>query len=334
MDALKRSAIYIVVFLVALTVCFSPSSRIFAAEYPTKPVTIIVPFGAGSLSFMIAQMIGDEMGKRLGQRFLVVTKPGGTGSTGSLFAKNARPDGYTILETWIGPMVMVPIRNPKLKYDPLKDFEFLAQALQSPVVALALKDAPYNTLKEFVEYVKKHPNRIFKAGSGGAMSLHGIYAAETFHDAGIKVQNIYYQASSKSLPDLLGGNLDITFSTFMALAQYDELKALGVFSAERIPEFGSVPTAKEQGFTTPVAVAWCGFSTPVGIPPEVKTKLVSTFKDVLTDEKVKKKMFSKLNMFVVYRGPEEFRAIVERDLKAMRDPVMRIVERQKTQGKK
>jgi len=326
---MRRVRYILLLLLIIVSFCLFPTMGAKAASWPAKPVTIVIPWGAGSLSFMLAQLIGDEMGKILDQRFLVVAKPGGSGATGSLFVKNSRPDGYTILQAWIAPFVMVPIRNPKVKYDPLKDFDLLAYATQNPVVALTRKDAPYNTLKEFVDYVKKNPNRIFKFGSGGAMSLHSIYGNEVFHNAGVKVQGIYYQASSKALPDLVGRNLDVGFSTFMSLARFEELKAIGVFASERIPEFKDVPTIKEQGLEAPVTMAWSGFAAPAGLPPEVREKLVSTLQKVLTNEEVKKRIFKNLNQFVVYHGPGDFKGIIERDLKSMRTPVERIMERQK-----
>ena len=326
---MKRFWNITLLLLLIVSFCVFPAMDAKAAKWPTKPVTIVIPWGAGSLSFMLAQLIGDEMGKILGQRFLVVAKPGGSGATGSLYVKSARADGYTILQPWIAPFVMVPIRNPKVKYDPLKDFDLLAYATQNPVVALARKDAPYNTLKEFVDYVKKNPNRIFKFGSGGAMSLHSIYGNEVFYNAGVKVQGVYYQASSKALPDLVGRNLDVGFSTFMSLARFEELKAIGVFAGDRIPEFKDVPTVKEQGLKAPVTMAWSGFAAPAGLSSEVREKLVSTLQKVLTNEEVKKRIFKNLNQFVVYHGPEGFRKIIERDLKSMRAPVERIMERQK-----
>jgi len=270
---MRRVRYILLLLLIIVSFCLFPTMGAKAASWPAKPVTIVIPWGAGSLSFMLAQLIGDEMGKILDQRFLVVAKPGGSGATGSLFVKNS--------------------------------------------------------LKEFVDYVKKNPNRIFKFGSGGAMSLHSIYGNEVFHNAGVKVQGIYYQASSKALPDLVGGNLDVGFSTFMSLARFEELKAIGVFASERIPEFKDVPTVKEQGLEAPVTMAWSGFAAPAGLPPEVREKLVSTLQKVLTNEEVKKRIFKNLNQFVVYHGPGDFKGIIERDLKSMRTPVERIMERQK-----
>jgi tripartite-type tricarboxylate transporter receptor subunit TctC len=290
---------------------------------------IVVPWGPGGLSSMLAQLIGDEMGKILGQRILVVNKPGGSGATGALYVKNAKPDGYTILQVWIAPFVMVPIRNPKVKYDPLKDFDLLAYATENPVTPLALKDKPYDTLKEFVDYVKKNPNRIHKFGCGGAMSVHCIFGNQVFHQAGVKVQGVYYQAASKSLPDLLGGDLDITYSNFQALTQYENVKALGVFSSERVQEFKDVPTIKEQGFEAPVTASWSGFAAPAGLPTEVREKLIETIRTVLTNEKVKKRIFDNLNQFVTYEGPEGFKDIIERDIKTMRGPVEQVMEMQK-----
>jgi tripartite-type tricarboxylate transporter receptor subunit TctC len=318
-----------VMLIIVLGLCVLPVQGAKAGEYPSKPVTIVIPWGPGSLSFSLAQLIGDEMGKILGQRFMVIAKPGGSGAKASNFIKNSRPDGYTLYQPWIAPFVMVPIRNPNVQYDPLKDFDLLAYATQNPVVALALKDAPYKNLKEFVDYVKKNPGRIFKFGSGGAMSLHSIYGNTVFQNAGVKVQAVYYQASSKSLPDLLGKNLDVCFSTFMALKPYEEIGAIGVFGSERLPQFKAVPTVKEQGLAAPVTMAWSGIAAPKGLPPEVWDKLVVTLREVLTNEEVKGRIFGRLNQFVDYRGPEGFKRIIERDLRDMRGPVQKVMEMKK-----
>jgi tripartite-type tricarboxylate transporter receptor subunit TctC len=326
---MKRIQFLPILLLVVVSFSLLPAAIAEAADWPKKSVTIVVPWGPGGMSSLLAQLIGDEMSKVLDQRCLVLNKPGGSGSTGALFVKKARPDGYTILQAWIAPFVMVPIRNPQVKYDPLKDFDLLAYATQNPVVALAKKGAPYNTLKEFVDLVKQNPDRIYKFGSGGAMSLHSIYGDTVFHNAGVKVQGIFYQASSKSLPDLIGGNLDVCFSTFMSLARFDDLKAIGVFADKRVPEFKDVPTIKEQGLDAPVTMAWSGFAAPAGLPSDVRKKLVDTFNKILTDKDITGRIFSKLNQFVDYQGPDGFRKIIERDLKSMRGPVERIMERQK-----
>ena len=326
---MKKVKYFPLIGVFILCLALMPLQGVKAAEYPSKPVTIVIPWAPGSLSFLLAQLIGDEMGKILGQRFLVVAKPGGSGATASVFIKNARADGYTLFQPWIAPFVMVPIRNPKVKYDPLSDFDLLAYATQNPVVALAKKDAPYATLKEFVDYIKKNPGRVFKFGSGGAMSLHSIYGNTVFQNAGVKVQAVYYQASSKSIPDLIGNNLDVCFSTFMSLKPYEQIRAIGVFSSERIPQFKDVSTVKEQGLAAPVTAAWSGIAAPKGLPPDVNRKLVNTLKTVLTNEEIKNRIFEKLNQFVAYEGPEGFRKIIERDLRDMRGPVELVTKMKK-----
>lgn len=326
---MKRFWNITLLLLLIVSFCVFPAMSAKAAKWPSKPIMIVVPWGPGGLSSMLAQLIGEEMGKILGQRCLVVNKPGGSGATGALYVKNAKPDGHTILQAWIAPFVMVPIRNPKVKYDPLKDFDLLAYATENPVTPLALKDKPYDTVREFVNYVKKNPDRTFRFGCGGAMSVHCIFGNQIFHQAGVKVEGVYYQAASKSLPDLLGGDLDMTYSNFQALAQFENVKALGVFSAERVPEFKDVPTIKEQGFEAPITASWSGFAAPAGLPTEVREKLIDTIRTVLTNEKVKKRIFKNLLQFVVYQGPEGFERIIKQDINAMRGPVEQIMEMQK-----
>lgn len=139
-----KKGLAILIFLSLLVASFPGQA---AAKYPEKPITIVCPWAAGGMAFLMAMELGNEMEKILGKRVLVVSQTGGAGAAGTTYVKQAPADGYTLFQAWIAPFVMVPLQNPQIGYDPLKDFTLLAYMTENPVVALTHKDSPYNTLK-------------------------------------------------------------------------------------------------------------------------------------------------------------------------------------------
>lgn len=327
----RRLFVLVLLVLLAAPLFGEGQTEESAAErFPERPVTLVIPWDTGSMSFLMGQMFAEFLSDYFGQRFLVEAKPGGTGSTGARFVANSEPDGYTILQAWIAPMVLVPLRGQDVGYDPIEDFDHLGYGTQNPVVVYAHVDAPYDTLREFVEHVEDNPNQTFSYGSGGALAIHTIYAEETFAESGVEVEAVLYQGSSAALPDLLSRNLDVVFSTPTAIVQYDDVKPIAIYADERIRQqgLGSIPTAKELGFDTPVAVAWAGWAAPAGLPDAVRQKLVDAFEALFTDEEMTARIRDRLNLFPTYKNPEEFRAIIERDLNDLSGPIQRALERQ------
>lgn len=321
-----KKGLAILIFLSLLVASFPGQA---AAKYPEKPITIVCPWAAGGMAFLMAMELGNEMEKILGKRVLVVSQTGGAGAAGTTYVKQAPADGYTLFQAWIAPFVMVPLQNPQIGYDPLKDFTLLAYMTENPVVALTHKDSPYNTLKEFVDYVRANPGKFFKFGGGPTLSVHSLFGNEVFRNAGVKVQGVYYVDSGAPMLDLVGKTLDVSFHTFEALKRFPTIKALGVFSEKRYPEFPDVPTVLEQGLKAPTVKSWSGIAAPKGIPPEVRDYLVETIKKILQDPKFQQKIFNNMNQFVVYHGPEGFAEIIRWDMEQMKGPVQRASEMEK-----
>jgi len=325
MKMLKSS----VVLFVCLSLLFAYCPDRAMAKYPEKPITIVCPWAPGGLAFLMAMELGNEMEKILGKRVLVTSQTGGAGAAAATAVKQAVPDGYTLFQAWIAPFVMVPLQNPQIGYDPLKDFTLLAYMTENPVVALAHRDSPYNTLKEFVDYLKANPGKLLKFGGGPTLSVHSLFANEVFHNAGVRVQPVYYVDSGAPIPDLAGKTLDVSFHIFEALKRFPVTKALGVFSEKRYPEFPDVPTIAEQGLKAPTVKSWSGFAAPKGIPEEARNLLVQTMQKIITDRKFQEKIFNNMNQFVVYHGPEGFAEIIRRDMEQMKGPVERAMERER-----
>jgi tripartite-type tricarboxylate transporter receptor subunit TctC len=259
----------------------------------------------------MAQEVALRVQPMLGQRMLVVAKTGGPGVVGTLDVKKSPPDGYTLLQAWIGTFVTVPVTSPAIEYDSLRDFTYLAYLTENPVVAMARKDAPYNTLAEFVAHVKANSGRRFTFGGGPSVSIHSISCADTFRTAGINVDAIYYGDSELSLPDLVAGNLSLACGTFGGLKIHEaRLKPLGVYTKKRIPQFKDVATIAEQSLGGPAVPSWSGIVAPANLPNEIRMKLIDVFKRIGTDPEFGNKIWSSYNQFVIYKAPGEFRRTV------------------------
>lgn len=296
-------------------------------EYPKKPITIVVPWAPGGTSSVIALALASELGDYFGVRVLVSNKPGASGAKGTLYVKNARPDGYTLSQAWIAGFAQVPLYHEDPGYDPLKDFYPVAQVSAEPVVAVARKDAPWDTVREFIEDAKKDPEKYNWSG-GGALSVHALFFGELVHNAGVDMEGVLYQGATAALPDLLGGTIDVSAgtSTFLALHP-EELKAVGVFAEERDPLFPDVPTIKEQGLQAPTVMSWSGIAVHIDTPDEIKWKLVDAFRKILTSKEFKDKMLKDANVRVRYRDPVGFYKTWLKSLEQMKAPIERLKAR-------
>jgi len=298
-------------------------------KYPTRPVTIICPWKPGGAAEIAARIMAKYLEPILGQRVDVVCKTGGTGATGTTFVKNSKADGYTLIQAFIGPFAQVPLYlGDKCPYDPLKDFYPLGQYSDEPVVMLAKKEKPWDTIKDFIMDAKNHPGK-YKCGAGGSLSLHAIFASELFRKAGVDVKIVPYPGCLAGVPDLLGGDLDIISGNYTGLALYPDLKALGVFANKRDPLMPSVPTIKELGYDVEAVSTWAGYAVRSETPDYIKEKLVTAIRKVATSKEFKDEMWKKIKVRVVYRNPVEFYKLWEDSLRVMEGPVKRLIEAQK-----
>lgn len=250
-----------------------------AQDFPSKPVTWIVPYTPGGITDTRSRLIADEFGKALGQTVVVENKPGAGGTLGLEYVARADPDGYTIVYGTLGTLAAAPSLYADLRYDSLEDFESIHMMGASPNTLIAHEATPYNTVEELVAYAKEHPGEVTVGLAGIGTGTH--LASELFAaDAGVEFLQVPYKGSAPMLNDLIAGRLDIAFDypvSTLGHVQSGSVKVLGVTSAERLELFPDAPTMAEAGFPGAETGSWSGIFAPGGTPPERVEILADAF---------------------------------------------------------
>lgn len=254
------------------------------AEYPTRPITLIVPFAAGGPTDVVARTIGVSMGKTLGTTIVVENKVGAGGTIAANYVAKAAPDGYTIFLHHNGMATAVGLYR-KLAYDPLKDFEYIGQVADVPMTLLARKDFPANNLQELIRYTKLNEDKINLANAGlGAVShLCGMMFQQAI---GQKWTTVPFSGTGPAMTALLGGQVDIlcdqTTQT-IPIIKADKVRFYGVTTKQRISTLPDAPTLGEQGLKDFEVIVWHGIYAPKGTPSEAIGKLNNALRVALKD---------------------------------------------------
>jgi putative tricarboxylic transport membrane protein len=259
-----------------------------AQDYPSRPITVIVPFPPGGASDVVARIVTNEMSRTLGQSFIIENVGGAGGTIGSARAAAAAPDGYTLLAAAMGSHVAAPVLTPNVKYDPLADFVPIGITADSPAVVIARKDFPAQDLKEFIAVLRQQGDVVKQAHGGIGASSH--MACLLFTAAiGAKPTLVAYRGSGPALNDLVGGHVDFMCEQSVSVADQvlaGSVKAYAVAASERLPTLPNVPTAREAGINYEMSV-WAGLFAPKGVPPEVITRLADALDKALDDPGVR-----------------------------------------------
>ena len=288
-----------------------------AQDYPTRSVTVIVPFPAGGASDVVARIISNQMSKILGQPFIIENVSGAGGTVGSARAAAAAPDGYTLLAAAMGSHVAAPVLTPNVKYDPLVDFVPIGITAHSPAVVIARKDFPAQDLKEFVAVLRQQGGALKQAHGGIGASSHMACLLFT-EQIGAKPTLVAYRGSGPALNDLLGGHVDFMCEQSVSVAESvlaGLVKAYVVSAPERLAMLPNVPTAKEAGVDYEMSV-WSGLFAPKGVAPEVTAKLADAL-DKALDEPVVGETLAKLGGSIpakAERNPASFDRFVRSEI--------------------
>ena len=245
------------------------------AQYPNKPIRLLVPFAPGGSSEIVSRAYGAEMAKVLGQNVIVENKPGGAGNIAMVEAKNAEKDGYTIILGHVGTMAVNPAMFAKLPYDPVKDFIPITLLSKVPSLIVVNATVPANNLKEFIALVKSKPGAVNYGSAGNGSSGH-LAMAYLNQVAGIDSQHVPYKGTGPMMTDLLAGRLEATFTGAPPLLPHvksGKLRALAVGTARRSPAMPDVPTVAEQGYPGFETSQWYGLLAPAGTPDAIIKKL-------------------------------------------------------------
>ena len=286
-----------------------------AQDYPSKTVTIVVPFPAGGSSDMVGRVLGQRMAERLKGTFIVENKPGATGAIGAASVKNAAPDGYTLLVSSLAVFVVNPHLQKTLPYDPSKDFDLITVAVQAPNVLVANPQQPVKNVKELVEYLKKNPDKATFASSGAGSSDH--LTAELFwQETGTKAIHVPYKGGAPAIQDVIAGHAEYSFQNINAVLsqiQAGKLKALAITSAKRSPLLPDVPTLTESGVKNAEVYSWQALAAPRGLPAPVKAKIHGAAVESLKDPAVAKQLTDQ-GFEIVANKPEEFSKFQQAEL--------------------
>jgi tripartite-type tricarboxylate transporter receptor subunit TctC len=273
-----------------------------AQGYPSRSVTLIVPYAAGGPTDTVARVLAQAMTKPLGQTLVVENRPSAGGVLGPELVKNAKPDGYTILIHHIG-MATTPTLYRQLRYNPLADYEYIGLVNEVPMTLIGKPGLPPNNLKELITYIKANKDKITyaNAGIGAASHLCGMLFMSAI---GTDVLTIPYKGTGPAMNDLVGGQVDFmcdqTTSTTGQI-KGGKVKVYGLTSKQRVESLPDVPTLDEQGLKGAEVGIWHGLYAPKGTPKPVVDKLVASLQEALKDQGVQKR-FSDLG--AVTYGPD------------------------------
>jgi tripartite-type tricarboxylate transporter receptor subunit TctC len=262
----------------------------FAQQYPTKSITLLVPYAAGGPTDTVARVVGQSMSKTLGQTVIVENKPSAGGILAPEQVKNAKPDGYTILIHHIG-MATTPALYRQLRFNPLTDFEYIGLINDVPMTLIANPKVPARDFKEFLAYIKGNKDKVTyaNAGIGAASHLCGMLFMSAIQT---DVLTIPYKGTGPAMNDLLGGQVtfmcDQTTNTTSQIKS-GKVKAYGVTSRQRVASLPNLPTLDEQGLKGFEVGIWHGLYAPKGTPKPVLDKLVAALQAAVKDETVKKR---------------------------------------------
>ncbi|KQP23082.1 tripartite tricarboxylate transporter substrate binding protein [Pseudorhodoferax sp. Leaf267] len=285
-----------------------------AQTWPEKAVTMVVPFPPGGSTDQVARAVGPLLTDKLKQSFLVDNKAGATGTIGATFVKRAAPDGYTFLVTSLGPLVIVPHLLKGMQFDPLKDFDTITVAVQSPNVLVVPANSPHKSLADVVAYNKANPGKMTFASAGNGSSDH--LTAELFwQQVGTKGIHVPYKGGAPAHTDLMGGQVDASFQNVNSVLQYikgGKMRALAVTSAKRSAVLPDVPTMAEAGVKNVEVTSWQAIVAPKGLPADVRTKAHAAFVEALNSPKVKDQ-FTSIGFEMVANTPAEFEAFQQKE---------------------
>ena len=263
-----------------------------AQDYPSRTVTVIVPFAAGGPADITGRLVADIFNRHLGQKFVVENVGGAGGTTGTLRAARAPADGYTIISGHLGTNALAPAFYPNLGYDPQKDFAPIGLTAEYPELLVVRKDFPANNLKEFIAYAKANPDKL-NAGHAGLGSVSYIGCLLLQSAIGIKPTMIPFTGTAPVLNAMLAGQVDYGCDPVLGplgQVQAGNLKALAVAAKKRSPLLPDVPTSHEQGLPEFDIAPFYAVFVPTGTPQAVIDKLADALNKGLNEEAVQKRL--------------------------------------------
>ena len=287
---LNRRSFVVATLAVAATPAAAQTSG-QAAPWPSKPIKLVVPYAPGGTTDVVARMVAEYLGQRLGQNIIVDNKPGKGAMVGTAIVAKAPPDGYTLLMSVISGLSISPTLYGGGDFDPMGDFIHVSIASTNPSVLVANPTFQAKTFKEFVEYAKANPGKVSYATSGAGSSNH-LLGARLAQVIGAELVHVPYRGAGPAMIDTIAGNVPVMFDSLPSAAPHikaGKVRALAVSGETRSPAFPDVPTMKELGYPDLISYSWFGISVPAKTPQPIVDRLATEMQAVLKEPAVIKR---------------------------------------------
>jgi len=306
------------------------ASPVAFANYPDRPITLIVPAAPGGAADTLSRIVGDTLSKELGQPVVVQNKPGAAAAIGMSELARSKNDGYTLGMVFAGPMAVNPNLYKTLRYDPDKDFDPISLVAISPLVISVNTSLGIKTLEDLVDYSKKNPDKITFGSAGIGSTQH--LCMELFKvTADVNMMHVPYQGTSPATMDLLSGVIPVMCDNVISISpqfKTGKIAPLAVTTTERLDAFPDVPTVAESGYPSFQANGWYGMAAPAGVDPAIINRISKIVNQMIQSDAVRRELTAQ-GMIPASNTPEEFRAYIKADREKWADVVKRAgIERQ------
>jgi tripartite-type tricarboxylate transporter receptor subunit TctC len=295
-----------------------------AAEYPTRPIRLVVPQAPGSSSDTVARIVAMELTRQMGQQVVVDNRPGGALLIGMELVARAVPDGYTIGYAPIGALVISPNLIPKVPFDVLKDFRPIAQIATNQMLLAASPASGLRTVREVIDFARAHPGKLANASSGNGTPGHvGLELFKVMTNT--RIVHVPYKGGAAAIADLVSGQVQLMMEGLNSItphAKAGRVRAIAVSGAKRSEALSDVPTIAEAGVPGYEATTWNGIVAPAGVPRIVVVRLNAEINKALASPMLRER-FAAIGAEPSPSTPEQFAALIQQENEKWRDVVKR-----------
>lgn len=300
---------------VALLLAATVPVRAQVVDYPSRPITVLVPFVAGGSSDVVMRLVSKRVSEKLKQTIVIDNRPGGAGNVAAIAIKNAPKDGYTLMMGHTGTHAINATLYPDLKFDPVKDFSPITPLISFNNILIVNAESTAKSAKALVALAKTKPDGLTYASQGVGTGGHllGVILAK---QSGIKLIHVPYRGVAPAVTDMVAGRVDLMFSSYVTAGPHIEsgkLRMLAIAGAKRHPKFPELPTMAEAGFAGVEMEQWFGLFGPAGVPEGVVRKLNEAFVEALKSDEVQNTLLPQ-GAVIIPGTPQELAAIVARDI--------------------
>jgi tripartite-type tricarboxylate transporter receptor subunit TctC len=295
-----------------------------AAQYPDRPIHLIVPQAAGSATDTLARILGAALADEIGQQIIIDDRPGGALTVGLDLAAKSAPDGYTLCMGPIGALALTPHLVAHLPYDIARDFQPIVVVTKGHLLLAASPAAPFNTVKQLIAYSKQNPGKLLNASSSNGSPGH-VFGELFKYMTGTDIVHVPYKGGAPAINDLIAGRVQLMFESLNSIAPFARsgtVRALAVSGDHRSPAFPNLPTIAEAGVPGYSAPTWSGVIAPAGVPRPIIDKLNAAINRAIQSPGFKNR-FAKIGDEPAGGPPEEFAALIASDSKKWGDVIKR-----------